>query len=186
MTNEVLALLCRQALLLSSGRGSVTNNGCASGLHLRTCRWCNAVTIWQPLCLLIHVFGDSKSSFIQQRDLIRVWKSLSFDSLKLFSISSNCCISVFMFFLFSFSVRKVFTQPGNPSSTLLDGMKLIWQKLAVRAQLCYVWIRPKMKQEVRINWPGWQVLHFFKRAKQPWEKYGGCTVFSFLANIAVV
>lgn len=130
-------------------------------------QWRDNLATTVPSCT---VLGILRAALYSSVIWFRVWKSLSFDSVKLFSISSNCSISMF-------TVWEVFAQPGNPSSTLLDSMKLIWQKLAIRAQLCYVWIRPRMKQEVRINWPGWQVLHFFKRAKQPWEKYRGCTIF---------
>ncbi len=99
-------------------------------------------------------------------------------------IYHNCSISLFTVFSFSFPVWEVFAQPGNPSYTLLDSIKLIWQKLAARAQLCYVWIRPRIKPEVRINCGRFCI--FFKRAEQPWEKYGTALFCPFLANIAVV
>lgn len=153
-------------------------------------QWRDNLATTVPSCT---VLGILRAALYSSVIWFRVWKSLSFDSVKLFSISSNCSISMFTVFSFSFPVWEVFAQPGNPSSTLLDSMKLIWQKLAIRAQLCYVWIRPRMKQEVRINWPGCRFCISLKELNSPERSTGAALFlsfdfyfFSFLANIAVV
>ncbi len=99
-------------------------------------------------------------------------------------IYHNCSISLFTLFSFSFPVWEVFAQPGNPSSTLLDSKKLIWQKLAARAQLCYVWIRPRIKPEVRFNCGRFCIS--LKELNSPERSMGLHYFCPFLANIAVV
>ncbi len=183
MTNEVLFLLCRQAQLLSSERGSVTRNGFGSGLHLRTCRWCNAMTIWQPLCPVMHSLGILRAALYSSVIWLEFVNLLALTRGIQYFIYHNCSISLFTVFSFSFPVWEVFAQPGNPSFTLLDSIKLIWQKLAARAQLCYVWIRPRIKPEVRINCVAGSA---FLYKSSPERSMGLHYICQFLANIAVV